>query len=66
MSRVKEITEQMRALSGAELRELQAWLDEYEDRTWNERFEAEVAAGKWDSLAERALRDHREGNTTPL
>jgi hypothetical protein len=66
VSRVKEIEEQMRTLSGAELRELQAWLDEYEDRTWNERFEAEVAAGNWNSLAERALRDHREGNTTPL
>ena len=66
MNRVQEITEQMRGLSGAELRELQAWLDEHEDRTWSERFEAEAAAGKWDSLAERALRDHREGNSTPL
>jgi len=66
VSRVKEIEERMRTLSGAELRELQAWLDEYEDRTWNERFEAEVAGGEWDSRAERALRDHREGNTTPL
>ena len=66
MSRVQEIAKQMCALSGAELRELRAWLDDYEDRTWNERFEAEVAAGKWDSLAERALRDHREGNSTPL
>jgi hypothetical protein len=56
----------MRTLSGAELRELRAWLDEYEDRTWNERFEAEVASGKWDSLAKKALRDHREGNSTPL
>ena len=66
MSRVQEIAEQMRTLSGAELRELRAWLDEYEDRTWNERFEAEVASGKWDSLAKKALRDHREGNSTPL
>jgi hypothetical protein len=56
----------MRALSGAELRELRAWLDEYEDQTWNERFEAEVAAGKWDALAEKALRDHRDGKSSPL
>ena len=66
MSRVQEIAEQMRALSGAELRELRAWLDEYEDQTWNERFEAEVAAGKWDALAEKALRDHRDGKSSPL
>jgi hypothetical protein len=66
VSRVQEIAEQMRTLSGAELRELHAWLDEYENRAWDERFEAEVAAGKWDSLAERALRDHRDGSSTPL
>jgi hypothetical protein len=66
VSRVQEIAEQMRTLSGAELRELRAWLDDYEDRVWNERFEAEVAAGKWDALAGKALRDHSEGNSTPL
>jgi len=66
VSRVQEITEQLRALSGAELRELRAWLDEYEDRIWDEQFEAEIAAGKWDELAEKALRDHREGKSTPL
>jgi hypothetical protein len=57
----------MRTLSGADLRELRTWLDEYyEDRTWSETFETEVAAGKWDSLAEKALRDHRETHSTPL
>ncbi|MGA1994197.1 MAG: hypothetical protein ABSH45_00335 [Bryobacteraceae bacterium] len=66
MDRVQEIAERMRALSRAELREIRAWLDEFEDRAWDEKFEAEVAAGKWDALAEKALRDHREGNSTPL
>jgi hypothetical protein len=66
VSRVQEITEQLLSLSGAELRELRAWLDEYEDRIWDEQFEAEIAAGKWDELAEKALRDHREGKSTPL
>ena len=66
VSRVQEITEQLRHLSGSELRELRAWLDEYEDQAWDEKFEAEVAGGKWDSLAEKALRDHRDGRSTPL
>jgi hypothetical protein len=66
VSRVEEIEEQLRALSGAELRELRAWLDAYEDRVWDEQFEAEIAAGKWDALAEKALRDHKEGRSTPL
>lgn len=66
MSRVEEITEQLRTLSGAELRELREWLDEYEQRMWDEEFEADVAAGKWDALADKALEDDRCGRTTPL
>lgn len=66
MSRVQELAEQMRALSGVELRELRAWLDEYENQLWDEQFEAEVAAGKWDALTDRALQDHQEGKSTPL
>jgi len=66
VSRVQEIAAQLRTLSGAELRELRAWLDEYEDRMWDEQFEGEVAAGKWDEHAEKALRDHKEGRSTPL
>jgi hypothetical protein len=66
MSRVQEIVEQLRSFSDAELQELRAWLDKHEDRIWEARFEAEVAAGKWDALAEKALQDHREGKSTPL
>ena len=66
MSRVQEIVELVRVLSNAELRELRAWLDEYEDQLWDEQFAVEVAAGNWDSLAEKALQDHREGKSTPL
>ena len=66
MSRVQEITDQLRSLSGPELRELRVWLEKYEDQIWDEEFEAEVAAGRWDAVAEKALRDHREGNSTPL
>jgi len=66
VSRVQEIAEQLRTLSGPELRELRAWLDEYENQLWEEQFGAEVAAGKWDALTERALKDHRDGKSTPL
>jgi hypothetical protein len=66
VSRVEEITQQLRTLSGTELRELRAWLDEYQNQLWDEQFAADVAAGKWDTLAEKALQDHREGKSTPL
>ena len=65
-SRVQEIEEQVRKLSGAELRVFRAWLDEYEEQLWDRKFEAEAAAGTWDDLADKALADHREGKSTPL
>jgi hypothetical protein len=66
VSRVQEIEAQLRNFSAPELRELRAWLDAYEDQIWDEQFAADVAAGSWDALAEKALRDHREGNSRPL
>ena len=66
MSRVQEIAEQLLTFSGEELRELRAWLDEYENRKWDEQFEVEVTAGEWDEMAERALQHHREGKSSLL
>ncbi len=66
MSRVEEIAEQLRTLSAAELRELRAWLDQFEDQAWDQQFEAEVAAGEWDARAEKAFKDHSECKSTKL
>jgi len=41
-------------------------LDAHEEQIWDQQFEADVAAGKWDALAEKALRDHHTGKSTPL
>jgi hypothetical protein len=66
LSRVQEIAAQIRTFSGAELRELRAWLEEYENQIWDEEFEADVATGQWDTLAEKALQDHRDGKSIPI
>jgi hypothetical protein len=66
VSRVQEIAEQMRALLIAEFFELRVWLNEYEDQLWDEAFQAEVATGKWNSLAEKSLRNHREGKSITI
>jgi hypothetical protein len=66
VTRVEEIEAQLRTLSGVELRELRAWLDNYELQASDEQFGAEVSAGKWDALADKALQDHRDGKSTPL
>lgn len=66
MSRVQEIEEQLRTLSGPELRELRAWLDEFESQLWDEQIASDSNAGNLDLILDRARKDEREGKTTPL
>ena len=49
-----------------ELAQLRAWFLEFDWALWDRQLERDVAAGKLDVLAEKALRDHVAGKTTPL
>jgi len=66
MSKVESIEQQIKALSPDELAQLRAWFLEFDWALWDRQFERDVAAGKLDALAEKALRDHASGKTTPL
>ena len=66
MSKVESIEQQIKALSAEEVAQLRAWFLEFDWALWDQQFERDVAAGKLDALAEKALRDHADGKTTPL
>ena len=66
VSLVEKIEHQIRELSDEELRALRAWFADYDSEVWDRQFEADVKAGKLDSLAERALSDHAAGRSTKL
>jgi len=66
VSRVQAIEDQVRELSGPEVRELRAWLDEFEAQLFEDRIAADSKMRKFDSLIERALADERNGKTTYL
>ena len=66
MSRVQAIEDQVRELSGPEVRELRTWLDDFEAQLWDDQIAADSKMRKFDSLIERALADEREGKTTDL
>lgn len=59
--------DEVRKLSPADQDEIARWLvQELKDREWDAQIERDVTAGKLDKLFEEALRDDREGRTTPL
>ena len=66
MSKVESIEQQIKALSVEEVAQLRAWFLEFDWALWDQQLERDVAAGKLDVLAEKALRDHAAGKTTPL
>ena len=66
MSKVESIEQQIKALSPEELSQLRTWFLEFDWALWDHQLERDVAAGKLDAFAEKALGDHASGKTTPL
>ena len=66
MGRIEAIEEQIKALSAEELAHLREWFLEFDWALWDQQIERDVAAGKLDAMAEKALRDHAAGKTTPI
>ena len=49
-----------------ELSEFRDWFVEFDAKNWDDQFEADVAAGRLDRLAEEAVREHQSGESTGL
>jgi len=63
MSRVEKIESQIGELSSAELAVFRGWFAEFDASAWDRQFEADVKAGKLNSLAEKALNDDAAGRS---
>jgi hypothetical protein len=66
MSKVQQLEQQVQTLSEEELAQFRAWFLEFDWAAWDRQFERDVSAGALDALAEKALRDHKAGKSTPL
>ncbi len=66
MGKVEKIEQEVQALSPDELAQFRAWFLEYDWAAWDRQFERDVQDGRLDDLAQKALRDHATGKTTPL
>ena len=63
---VQEIEAAVRGLSGDDLAAFTKWFDEFIATAWDQRFDADAAAGRLDKLGDEALAEFRAGRTTPL
>ena len=66
MSNLQEIERAISQLSAEELADFRAWFAKFDAEIWDRQLEEDVAAGRLDNLAERALQHLREGRCTDL
>jgi hypothetical protein len=65
-SKFEIIESEIAGLNQLELAELWEWFARFDAEAWDRQISSDVADGKLDALAERALAAHRAGKTTPL
>ena len=66
MSTIEEIEKAVSGLSPEKLVAFREWFSRFDAAEWDEQFTTDVVSGRLDKLAERAIRDLREGRCTEL
>jgi hypothetical protein len=66
MNKVHEIERAIDTLTPQQMEELYVWLDQRHPQPIDARLKADLDAGRIDNRINRALADHKAGNTQPL
>ena len=66
MTKLEEIEAAVAKLSPADLKKFRAWLDELEERLFDEKIERDARVGKLDKLEAEALKDYKAGRVKDL
>jgi crotonobetainyl-CoA:carnitine CoA-transferase CaiB-like acyl-CoA transferase len=66
MTRVEQLERAIEGLSPEERASFRAWFAAFDAAEWDQQFEADVAAGKLDRLADAALTEHHTGRSRKL
>jgi hypothetical protein len=66
MSRVEDIEDQVKSLNLEELKAFREWFASFDEEVWDAQIEADMRSGKLRSLVDRALRDHKMGQSSLL
>jgi hypothetical protein len=66
MTTLNEIERAVSQLSPEELAVFRTWFAEFDAAVWDQQLEKDVAAGRLDALAQKAVQHLREGRCTEL
>ena len=63
---VKDLENAVKQLSEDQLQNFREWFERFDAKKWDEKIERDCAAGKLDSLINRAIAEHKDGKTKRL
>jgi hypothetical protein len=63
MAKVEELANEVQQLSRDELAAFRDWFRKYDSDEWDREIEADIVAGRLDSLANEAIAEHKAGRT---
>ena len=66
MNTVESITAAISQLPPEQVARIRDWLNEQAEAAWDAQIERDERTGRLDALADRALAQHRAGQTRPL
>jgi hypothetical protein len=66
MSKIEQLEHEVETLSAPELSEFRRWFLDFDAAAWDDQITADAQAGKLDTLAEAALRQHGSGQSRAL
>ena len=66
LDKIQEIERAIDALTPQQLEELFVWLDQHHPQAIDAQLKTDLEAGRIDDRINRALADHKAGNTQPL
>ncbi|MCD6184301.1 MAG: hypothetical protein J7K84_00700 [Deltaproteobacteria bacterium] len=66
MMLVQQIKKEVTELPKVQLKEFRSWFEEFDASEWDRQFEKDVASGKLDDIANRAVSDFKKGKFKKL
>lgn len=66
MNKIEKIEREVAALRGAEMTSFRQWFVDFDNDSWDTQLTADIAAGRLDSMADAAIKEHAAGKTKSL
>ena len=66
MTKIQELERRIKELSHEDLSLFRKWFAEFDAQEWDNQIEKDILSGKFEKMAQKALKDHADGKTIKI